>query len=388
MSQPNQKNNNFKDTKIFVGGLTWRTTTDDLKNFFQVRFGEVIDANVVSEGLPGGKLRSKGYGFVVFRNAESANTVCQLPGPVIDGRKTNVNMAYIGAKNNTNLSNQNGLLNQAGPSHQYQNGLFNQAASHQYQLASHNPNQHVPQPYWAPYYGHHPYMYNVPCYSYPTAMVSVQMHQYVLAYRMQRNWERLINQPSVKVSAPPNAPIVENNEDEADTETDSDQEGDINGEDNDINQDVNDQELGINEEDADTEADSDQEGEISAGEDNDIEQDVNDQELEINEEDADADTEAESDEGEISAGEDNDINQAVNDQDLEIMNGQEDDTKQEVDVTKQLANGVEVTLQCEIVCEEEAENTPQENGNGHEENGEQEEGEKKEYIKERVREAI
>lgn len=64
MSQPNQKNNNFKDTKIFVGGLTWRTTTDDLRNFFQARFGEVIDANVVSEGLPGGNLRSKGYGFV------------------------------------------------------------------------------------------------------------------------------------------------------------------------------------------------------------------------------------------------------------------------------------------------------------------------------------
>lgn len=64
MSQPNQNNDNFKDTKIFVGGLTWRTTTDDLRNFFQVRFGEVIDANVVSEGLPGGNLRSKGYGFV------------------------------------------------------------------------------------------------------------------------------------------------------------------------------------------------------------------------------------------------------------------------------------------------------------------------------------
>ncbi|CAN6809636.1 unnamed protein product [Brassica oleracea] len=336
MSQPNQKNNNFKDTKIFVGGLTWRTTTDDLRNFFQVRFGEVIDANVVSEGLPGGKLRSKGYGFVVFRNAESANTACQLPWPVIDGRQTNVNMAYI--------------------------GLFNQAASHQYQLASHNPNQHFPQPYWAPYYGHHPYMYNVPCYSYPTAMVSVQMHQYVLAYRMQRNWERLNNQPSVKVSAPPNAPIVENNEEEADTETDSDQEGEINGEDNDINQDVNDQELEINEEEVDAD-------------------------IEANEEDADADTEeADSDqEGEISAGEDNDIEQDVNDQELEIMSGEEDDNKQEVDETKQLGNGVEVTL----VCEEEAENTPQENRNGHEENGDQEEeGEKQEYIKERAREAI
>ncbi|CAN6981792.1 unnamed protein product [Brassica oleracea var. botrytis] len=360
MSQPNQKNNNFKDTKIFVGGLTWRTTTDDLRNFFQVKFGEVIDANVVSEGLPGGKLRSKGYGFVVFRNAESANTVCQLPWPVIDGRQTNVNMAYIGAKNNTNLSNQNGLLNQAGPSHQYQNGLFNQAASHQYQLASHNPNQHFPQPYWAPYYGHHPYMYNVPCYSYPTAMVSVQMHQYVLAYRMQRNWERLNNQPSVKVSAPPNAPIVENNEEEADTETDSGQEGEINGEDNDINQDVSDQELEINEEEVDAD-------------------------IEANEEEVDADTEADSDqEGEIS-GEDNDIEQDVNDQELEIMSGEEDDNKHEVDVTKQLGNGVEVTL----VCEEEAENTPQENRNGHEENGDQEEeGEKQEYIKERAREAI
>ncbi|KAF8044897.1 hypothetical protein N665_6049s0001 [Sinapis alba] len=124
MSQLNQNNNNFKDTKIFVGGLTWSTTTDELRNFFQLRFGEVIDANVVSEGLPGGKLRSKGYGFVVFRDAESANRACQQPWPVIDGRQTNVNMAYIGAKNNTNQSNQNGLLNQAGPSHQYQNGLI------------------------------------------------------------------------------------------------------------------------------------------------------------------------------------------------------------------------------------------------------------------------
>lgn len=63
MSQPNQNNPNFKDTKIFVGGLAWRTTTDELRRSFQ-QFGEVIDANVVSEGLQGGNLRSKGYGFV------------------------------------------------------------------------------------------------------------------------------------------------------------------------------------------------------------------------------------------------------------------------------------------------------------------------------------
>ncbi|KAL0675792.1 hypothetical protein Bca4012_003773 [Brassica carinata] len=45
--------------------------------------------------------------------------------------------------------------------------------------------------------------------------------------------------------------------------------------------------------------------------------------------------------------------------------GEEGDTNQDVDVTKQLDKGVEVTLQ----SEEEAENTPQENGNGHEGNG-------------------
>lgn len=58
MSQTNNHDNRF--TKIFVGNLTWRTTSYDLRSYFQ-QFGEVIDANVVRETYPG---RSKGYGFV------------------------------------------------------------------------------------------------------------------------------------------------------------------------------------------------------------------------------------------------------------------------------------------------------------------------------------
>lgn len=66
MSQPN--NNNGDDDKrykkIFVGGLAWSVTTDVLRSFFQEKCGEVLEANVVSETLPDGNLKSKGYGFV------------------------------------------------------------------------------------------------------------------------------------------------------------------------------------------------------------------------------------------------------------------------------------------------------------------------------------
>ncbi|KAJ4898390.1 RNA-binding (RRM/RBD/RNP motifs) family protein [Raphanus sativus] len=387
MSQPNQNNPNFKDTKIFVGGLAWRTTTDELRRSFQ-QFGEVIDANVVSEGLQGGNLRSKGYGFVVFRNAESANRACELPWLVIDGRQTNVNMAYLGAKNNnSNQPNQNGLLNQAGPSHQYQNGLFNQAASHQHQLIPQYHNPHFPQSYWAPYYGQHPYMYNVPCYTYPTAVVSMQMQQHVLAYRMQRNWERMNNVPRVIVSNPPNEEINEANEEinEANEEVNvANEEVNVaNEEVIEANEEVNvaneevieaNEEVNVANEEiieaieevnvANEEIIEAIEEAIEANEE--ITEEMNEY---INEEEADTETDCDQ-EGEIS-GEGSDIKQDVNDQELEIMIGEEDDTKQEV------------------VCEEEAENAPQENGNGHEENSDQvEEGEKQEYNKELVREAI
>ncbi|XP_010468052.1 PREDICTED: RNA-binding protein 38-like [Camelina sativa] len=111
MSQTNQPN------KIFVGNLTWRTTAEDLKTHFE-QFGEVIDANVVCETNP---VRSKGYGFVTFKETESAVRALENPTPVIDGRTTNCNLATRGAaKKNMNLPNQTGSLNQVRPPHQYQ----------------------------------------------------------------------------------------------------------------------------------------------------------------------------------------------------------------------------------------------------------------------------
>ncbi|GLU21330.1 hypothetical protein SLE2022_374760 [Rubroshorea leprosula] len=95
-----EKNNTaeFGDTtytKIFAGGLAWETKSDSLKRYFQ-QFGEILEAVVITDKSSG---RSKGYGFVTFKDADSARKACQIPYPVIDGRRANCNLACLGAKN-------------------------------------------------------------------------------------------------------------------------------------------------------------------------------------------------------------------------------------------------------------------------------------------------
>jgi RNA recognition motif-containing protein len=50
---------------------------------------------VITERTTG---KSKGYGFVTFANAEGAKAALVDPAPTIDGRKTNINLAALGAK--------------------------------------------------------------------------------------------------------------------------------------------------------------------------------------------------------------------------------------------------------------------------------------------------
>ncbi|KAK6926081.1 RNA recognition motif domain [Dillenia turbinata] len=81
-------------TKLFVGGLAWETQTDTMRSYFD-QFGEILEAIVITEKSTG---RSKGYGFVTFKEPESAKRACENPSPVIDGRKANCNLAYLGAQ--------------------------------------------------------------------------------------------------------------------------------------------------------------------------------------------------------------------------------------------------------------------------------------------------
>ncbi|KAL1202240.1 putative RNA-binding protein ARP1 [Cardamine amara subsp. amara] len=81
-------------TKIYVGGLPWKTRNEGLRSFFE-RFEEIIDVNVICNRETG---RSEGYGFVTFRDAESATRACEIPNPTIDGREAKCKLAYLGAR--------------------------------------------------------------------------------------------------------------------------------------------------------------------------------------------------------------------------------------------------------------------------------------------------
>ncbi|KAG2272678.1 hypothetical protein Bca52824_067233 [Brassica carinata] len=349
MSQPNNNSNNNGDDKkykkIFVGGLAWRVTADGLRSFFQERYGEVLEANVVSETLPGGNLKSKGYGFVTFRDAESANRACQPPYPEIEGRQTNINLAYLKAKNNPNHSNQTGLLQQAGPSHQYQHGPSNQMTWHQYHNGWFNQvdwqqyppfyrNPNFPQVYWGSYYyyGAYRHMYDVQHYPCPS---TVNLHQ-----------TNGVRPPGM--SQPPRGPILK---ELPDTSPEAVSTADVVSKDNN--------------EEVDTETYSgvdqpkvkDQEPEISE-QDNDSKQKGNDQEGEINGQENGIKQDAEDQEGEIN-GQDNDIKQDVKDEEEKIVSGEDDDTKQGAGVTNQPCCGIKVTLPIETVCEEKSEEKTQ-----------------------------
>ncbi|XP_047329472.1 probable RNA-binding protein ARP1 isoform X6 [Impatiens glandulifera] len=79
-------------TKVFVGGLAWETQSETMHRYFE-QFGEILEAVVITDKNTG---RSKGYGFVTFRDPESARRACVDAAPIIDGRRANCNLASLG----------------------------------------------------------------------------------------------------------------------------------------------------------------------------------------------------------------------------------------------------------------------------------------------------
>ena len=76
--------------KLFIGGLSWNTTSDDLTQAFGA-IGAVTECKVVTDRDTG---RSRGFGFVTYENQNDATrAIEQLDGSTLDGRAIRVNEA-------------------------------------------------------------------------------------------------------------------------------------------------------------------------------------------------------------------------------------------------------------------------------------------------------
>jgi RNA recognition motif-containing protein len=76
--------------KLYVGGLSFDTTDDGLRAFFE-EAGTVESASVVTDRYSG---RSRGFGFVEMSNeAEGRKAIEDLSGKSLDGRTITVDQA-------------------------------------------------------------------------------------------------------------------------------------------------------------------------------------------------------------------------------------------------------------------------------------------------------
>jgi len=76
--------------RLYVGGLSYHTTEDSLRNAFS-QAGTVVSASIIIDKMTG---RSKGFGFVEMGTDEEAQAAITMwSGKELDGRSITVNEA-------------------------------------------------------------------------------------------------------------------------------------------------------------------------------------------------------------------------------------------------------------------------------------------------------
>lgn len=95
--------------KLFIGGISWDTDEDRLKQYFGT-YGEVVDAVIMRDRTTG---RARGFGFVVFADAVVAERVV-MEKHMIDGRTVEAKKAV--PRNDHHITNRNNnSSNQGSP---------------------------------------------------------------------------------------------------------------------------------------------------------------------------------------------------------------------------------------------------------------------------------
>ncbi len=76
--------------KLFVGGLSWGTTSEGLREAFS-QYGEIDEAVVITDRDTG---RSRGFGFVKYVDDSSTDkALSSMNGAMLDGRSIKVDIA-------------------------------------------------------------------------------------------------------------------------------------------------------------------------------------------------------------------------------------------------------------------------------------------------------
>jgi RNA recognition motif-containing protein len=76
--------------KVYVGNLPFSVDSEKLKELF-ASYGEIEEATVISDKF---SQRSKGFGFVTFKDEESAKkAIAEMNDKDVEGRKLKVNEA-------------------------------------------------------------------------------------------------------------------------------------------------------------------------------------------------------------------------------------------------------------------------------------------------------
>ncbi|CAN5725557.1 hypothetical protein BH11PAT2_BH11PAT2_06420 [soil metagenome] len=77
-------------SKLYVGGIPYRTTEDDLRTAFE-EAGEVVSTSIISDRMTG---RSRGFGFVEMADEAGAQAaIDRWDGKEFDGRMLSVSNA-------------------------------------------------------------------------------------------------------------------------------------------------------------------------------------------------------------------------------------------------------------------------------------------------------
>ncbi|XP_015785990.1 RNA-binding protein Musashi homolog Rbp6 [Tetranychus urticae] len=78
------------ETKMFIGGLSWQTAPESLKEYFS-KFGNITEVMVMKDPTT---RRSRGFGFVTFADSSAVDKVLTNGPHELDGKKIDPKIAF------------------------------------------------------------------------------------------------------------------------------------------------------------------------------------------------------------------------------------------------------------------------------------------------------